>query len=239
MDPDELKELSRRSGQTFPCSPADRHAVRAIRRRPGLVLDCLADMMAPERRVLCFKVFKGQLSVRQVRKAIISRPDTIIVFIRRRPIDAYISQRKACQINKWTGLDTTRIKVDIDADRFIKWRRGTRRWYHWLEAACYSINKPFYELSYEDDIDRAPVEAARRFCAILEQGGAGPLTLPKGNLTTGLTKQDRNRDISDRVGNWAEFYRAMAARHALDMVFAPIPHYQPTWWNSLWVRLLG
>jgi hypothetical protein len=237
--PEELREFARRSGEAFPCLCEDSQTIRAVRRRPGLVLDCMADMMAADKRVICFKVFRDQLSARQVRTAIISRPDTIIIFIRRRPIDAYVSQRKACQIHKWTRIDTTQIKVDIDAGRYVRWWRETSKWYRQLEAACWSMNKPFYELSYEDDIDRDPIEVARRFCAVVEQGGLAPFTLSQGNPIVGLTRQDQNRDVSDRVGNWAEFHTAMVARRALDKAFAPIPHYQPTWWDKLWHQLRG
>ncbi|HEY3146623.1 MAG TPA: sulfotransferase [Dongiaceae bacterium] len=239
MRPDELSELSRRSGKVFPCSPEDTQAVREVRRRPALMLDCLADRMAPEKKILCFKVFKDQLSMRQVRTAIISRPDTIIVFIRRRPIDAYVSQRKACLINTWQSVDTTQIKVDIDAGRYIRWWRGVSKWYRGLEAACQSVNKRFHELSYEDDVDCAPAEAARRFCAMLERSGVGPLTVPESNPPVGLSKQDRNRDIADRVSNWAEFHHALVAKGCLDTAFAPFPHYQPTWWNRAYFRLRG
>jgi hypothetical protein len=239
MHPHELAEFSRRVGKALPCSPESRQTVNTVRRRPGLALDCLVDMLAPEKRVLTFKVFVNQLTVRQVKKAIIRRPDTVIIFIRRRPIDTYISHRKASQLRQWVRVDTTDIKVNIDVRRFLKWWRQTSAWYRGLEAACWSTDKPFYELTYESDIAMSPMGAARRFCAILEDCGLGPFTLPRDDLELGLTQQDRSKDVRDRMVNWPEFQRHLTTRGSLAKAFEPIPHYQPTRWDRLCRRLLA
>ncbi|MEZ5831878.1 MAG: sulfotransferase [Dongiaceae bacterium] len=239
MHPHELAEIARRVGKPLPCSPEDRQTINAIRRQPGLALDCLVDLMAPERRVLVFKVFRDQLSVRQVKKAIISRPDTAIVFIRRRPIDTYVSHRKAGRINKWVKVDTTQMKVEIDPRKYLRWWRQTTAWYRGLEAACWSMGKPFHEMTYEEDIAASPVTGARRFCDILEECGLEPFALPEDDPELGLTRQDRTDDVRARMANWPEFERHLSARRSLDKAFEAIPHFQPSRLDRLRRSLLS
>lgn len=237
MHPHELAELSRRSGKTFPHSPESADAVQVIRRRPGLVMDCLADLLPPEKRILCFKVFREQLSIRQVQRAIISRPDTIIVFVRRRPIDTHVSYRKAAYLKQWAKVDTTQLKVTLDPASFVRWWRQTAAWYRRLEAACWALDKPFYRLSYEEDIDCPPIEAARRFCAVLERHGIRNLTMPQADKGLGLTRQDRNTEIADRVANWPEFRARLSAMGFLEKAFEPFPRFEPNAWDRLRHRL--
>ncbi|WP_162916861.1 sulfotransferase [Dongia deserti] len=239
MDPPELEEFSRRLGRPLTCAPDNQQTVDAVRRNPGLTLECLLDLMPPEKRILTFKVFVNQLSVRQVNKAIISRSDSIIVFIRRRPIDVYVSQRKAARLNQWTKVDTTDMKVSIDPRHFLKWSRRCNDWYRRLEAVCWAMGKPFYQLTYETDLAASPLTVAGRFCAILEDCGLGPFTLPPDDPALGMTRQDRNKDVSDRVANWPEFKRYLTEKGLLERAFEPIPQFHPTKWDRLWRRLVA
>jgi Sulfotransferase family len=237
VHPHELAELSRRSGEAFPHSPESAAAVKAIRQHPGLVMDCLAELLPADKRILCFKVFRGQLSIRQVKRAIISRPDTIVVFVRRRPLDTFVSYRKAAYLKQWAKVDTTKLKVTLDPASFVKWWRQTAAWYQRLEAACWSMDKPFHRLSYEEDIDCPPLEAARRFCAVLERHGIRNLTMPQGDKALGLTRQDLNKDVGDRVANWPEFHDRLAAMGFLEKAFDPFPQFEPSAWDRLRHRL--
>jgi Sulfotransferase family len=237
MHPHELAELSRRSGKTFPHSPEDARAVQVIRQHPDLALDCLADLLPPDKRILCLKVFRNQLSIRQVKRTIIRRPDTIVVFVRRRPIDTYVSYRKAAYLKQWAKVDTTKLKVTLDPAGFVKWWRQTAAWYLGVEAACWSIDKPFHRLSYEEDIDCPPIEAARRFCAVLERHGIRNLTMPQADKEIGLTRQDLNREVGDRVANWPEFRDRLAAMGFLEKAIEPFPQFEPGRWDRLRRRL--
>jgi Sulfotransferase family len=239
VHPHELAELSRRCGKVFPPSPESAEAVKVIRQHPGLVMDCLADLLPPDKRVLCFKVFRGQLSIRQMKRTIISRPDTIIVFVRRRPIDTHVSYRKAAYLKQWAKVDTTQLKVTLDPADFVRWWRQTAAWYERLEATCWAMDKPFHRLSYEEDIDCPPVEAAHRFCAVLERHGIRNLTMPDADKALGLTRQDLNKDVGDRVANWAEFQSRLSAMGFLEKAFDPFPQFEPSAWDRLRHRLFA
>lgn len=223
----ELAELSRRSSTAFPLSCESSEAITVIRRRPGLVVDCLTDLMAPDKRLLYFKVFRLQLSVRQVREAFIKRPDTIVIFLRRRPIDTFISLRKALHHQQWRHIDTTRLSINIDADDFIGWWGRTSAWFRKVEAACWAIGKPFHRLSYEDDIDVPSDKTLGRFREILASHGLADLTIARDETGNEFKRQDRNRDLSDRVANWPEFRQRLEDKGFLERAFSPFPDYEP------------
>ncbi|HSE76078.1 MAG TPA: sulfotransferase [Dongiaceae bacterium] len=224
----ELAELSRRSSTAFPLSCESQEAIAVIRRRPGMVMDCLTDLMEPGKRLLYFKVFRLQLSIRQVREAFIKRPDTIVIFLRRRPIDTFISLRKALHHQQWRHVDTTRLNIDIDPDDFIGWWGRTSAWFRKVEAACWAINKPFHRLSYEDDIDVPAEKTLGRFRAVLASHGIADLTIARDETGGEFKRQDQNRDLSDRVANWPEFRQRLSDKGFLERAFLPFPNYEPT-----------
>ncbi|MEZ5831881.1 MAG: sulfotransferase [Dongiaceae bacterium] len=235
----ELKELSRRLGKRFKPSNRNPKALRAIKRRPGLVLDCIAALRQPQKRIVSFKVIFSQLTAGLIARQIIGRPDTIIVFLRRRPVEVYISQMKAWRLQEWHSVDTTDLKIQVDADEFLKWRRARDIWYRRLEAACWYRNKPFQHLTYEDDIDRRQSEAIYRFCALLEPYGLTGFTMPDDAKIKGLFRQDRNEDIADRVANWPDFQRRLETMGCLDKAFEPFQRFQPNAWDHVLRGLFG
>ncbi|HSE75184.1 MAG TPA: sulfotransferase [Dongiaceae bacterium] len=233
----ELAELSRRSGAAFPQACESPETVEAVRRRPDLVMDCLTDLMAPDKRLVYFKVFRLQLSIRQVRYAFITRPDTIVIFLRRRPIDTFISLRKALHVQNWYGGDTTNLKIRIDADDFIGWWGRTSAWFRGVEAACRTLDKPFHRLRYEDDVDVPAEQTLDRFREILASHGVGDLTVAGEQALKKVKRQDRNCELSDRVANWPEFQQRLGDKGFLDKAFQPFPPYEPTRWDRFRYRL--
>ena len=234
----EFADLSRRSGMVFPYSCEAPEAIRVVRQRPDLVMDCLVDLMAPEKRLLYFKVFRLHLSVRQVRKSFIERPDTIVVFLRRRPIDTFISLRKALHLQNWRHVDTTNFKISIDVDDFIGWWGRTSAWFRELEGVCWAMNKPFHRLSYEEDVD-VPVERTLdRIREILASQGVTGLTVSHNGTAEEFKRQDRSKSLADRVANWSEFEQRLSERGFLEKAFAPFPNHEPTGWDRLRHRFM-
>lgn len=180
-----------------------------------------------------------QLRVRQVGRAIIDRRDTIVIFHRRRPIDVYISRAKAQRVQSSMRVDTTDLKIAIDARDFIKWWNEANAWYQRLEAECWLRNKQVHHLTYEDDIECGRAEMVRRFCAIFAQHGLTGFMIPHEERLRGLPRQDRSKDPADRVANWPEFQTRLAAMGCLEKAFTPFPHFQPGAWDSFRYRLFG
>jgi hypothetical protein len=223
----ELIELSRRAGASFEPSSDNPEAVKIARRHPGHVLNCLSSLLAPEKRIASFKILPGQLTLPQIERKILGRPDVIAMFLRRRPIDAYISHMKARHLQQWSDVDTTDLRIEIDAADYLSWWYACARWYMRLEAECWYRNKALHRLTYEDDIAIAPAETAQQFCAQLEPYGLGDFTIPDDAQIAGLARQDRNAGLADRVSNWPEFQRELERIGGLDRTFAPFPHFRP------------
>ncbi len=229
MRPEELVELARRSGETFPPVTEDADAIRVIRADPTRTLDCLRDMVPPDKRLFTFKVLRQQLRVRQLRDEIIARPDTAIAILRRRPIDAYISRRKATRLRLWAEVDTTDLKIEIEARDFLAWWRATADWYWRVERECWRQRKPFQRLSYEDDIDVAPELLVRRLQSLLAASGAAEAMGPGIGPPTRFVRQDRAPAAEQRVANWPDFHRELSATGEAWKAFAPFPCFTPSW----------
>jgi len=226
MHPVELLELSRLLGKRFVASPEDPEAVRTIRSHPELALECILRLMPPSKRLLTFKVFSHHLTAAQVTEAIVARPDAMIVFVRRRPVEAYISHQKALALGKWSQIDTTDLEIRISAENFLQWWQQAADWYLSLEAACWAYGKRFNRLSYERDIDIAPAHLVQRLKALLASNGIHDLAVPDGDLSTEVSRQDRTEDVERRVVNWVEFCDQLSATGAEHKAFDPMPQFQ-------------
>jgi hypothetical protein len=227
MRPDELMALSRLTQTVFDPSSTDPEAVRTIRANPGLTLECILSSMKPPKRLLSFKVFGHHLTAEEVGNTIISRSDAIIAFVRRRPIDTYISLMKAATLGKWSQVNTTDLKVKIDATEFVNWWQQAVDWYHCLEAACWTHGKPLNHLDYARDIDVAPEHLTQRVITLLAKNGVADLTTPDLRRFEGIQRQDCTEAVEQRVSNWLEFYDQLVAMGAKEKAFDPIPQFKP------------
>lgn len=229
MRTEELVELARRSGETFPPVTEDAAAIRVVREDPTRTIDCLKDLLPPGKRLLSFKVLRKQLRVRQLRDEIIARPDTAIAILRRRPIDAYVSRRKATQLRLWAEVDTTDVKIEIDARDFREWWQATADWYVRVERACWRQGKPFHRLSYEDDVDVAPELLVQRLRLLLAESGMSDAMGPDAGPPTRFVRQDRAPAIEQRVANWPAFEQELSATGEMWKAFTPFPIFTPSW----------
>lgn len=184
----------------------------AERIEPDHVLDrAAADAQAERKRVLTFKLWHDTLEPQTVERLVLARPGVRVIFVVRRQIDAYVSWCKAISVHKWQDVDTSGVRLSLDADDFAAWMEAQERWYdrwrNWLNRRFL----PCPILRYETDIDQPPEWALRRFSAAAAQVGV-TLRVPAALTTTGLVKQDRIKAAADKVDNWPAFSRALVAR---------------------------
>lgn len=184
----------------------------AERIEPDHVLDrAVVEAQAERKRVLTFKLWHDTLEADTVEQLVLSRPGVRVIFVVRRQIDAYVSWCKAISVHKWHGIDTSAVRLTLDADDFAAWMEAQERWYdrwrNWLNRRFL----PCPILRYETDIDQPPEWALRRFSAAAAQVGV-TLRVPAALTTTGLVKQDRIKAAADKVDNWPAFSKALVAR---------------------------
>lgn len=184
----------------------------AERIEPDNVLErAAAEAQAERKRVLTFKLWHDTLEAETVEQLVLSRPGTRVIFVVRRQIDAYVSWCKAIELGKWQGVDTSGVRLTLDANDFAAWMEAQERWYdrwrNWLNRRFL----PAPILRYETDLDQPPEWALRRFAAAAAQVGV-TLRVPASLPVAGLTKQDRIKAAADKVDNWPAFSKALVAR---------------------------
>lgn len=183
----------------------------AERIEPDNVLErAAAEAQAGRKRVLAFKLWHDTLEAETVERLVLTRPGVRVIFVVRRQIDAYVSWCKAIKLGQWQGVDTSELRLSLDADDFALWLDAQERWYYrwrnWLSRRFL----PCPILRYETDIDQPPEWALRRFSAAAAQVGV-TLRVPAALTSTGLVKQDRIKAVADKVDNWSVFSKAIVA----------------------------
>lgn len=203
--------LRRLTGVDF-ADQRDTRLAAFIHEQPSAWLDALEIAARGDgKRVMGFKLCRHHLPLETIERQIMPRTGTRVMMVVRRQIDSYVSWRKAVELGKWHGVDTTGIRLELDPDKFTEWLDAQERWYdHWRNYLSRRF-LPCPVLRYENDIDQQPAEAMlRRFAAAAAQLG---VTLKAGAVRVGgLQRQDKARNIGDKVRNWTEFSREVFRR---------------------------
>lgn len=212
IDPQSLPLLRRLTGIEF-ADHRDSKLVAFAHEHASAWLDAL-EIAAKDggKRVMSFKLFGHHMPLETIEREIMPRPGMRAMMVVRRQIDSYVSWRKAVELGKWQGVDTTGIKLELDPRNFGEWLDAQERWYdHWRNY----LNRRFLPcpvLRYESDIDQQPAKAMlRRFAAAAAQLGI-TLRPPAAATIGGLQRQDRARNIADKVHNWTDFSREVFRR---------------------------
>src|SRR5262249_50100696 len=94
-------------------------------------------------RFVVFKVFPSHLKVPMLEQESLPRDDMAFAVLRRRPIECYISGVKTRTSRKFSRVDTTAIKAELEVGDFVQWATRMRRWYRWAYAALKTRGRPF------------------------------------------------------------------------------------------------
>jgi hypothetical protein len=212
IDPVTWPLLRRLTGVEF-TNHRDPRLIAFTHEHPGRWLDALEEAAAAAgKRLMSFKIFRHNLPIEPIEREIMPRPGMRVMMVLRKQIDSYVSWRKAVELGKWQGIDTTGMRITLDADRFTEWLDLQERWYdHWRNY----LSKRFLPcpvLRYELDIDNQPPDRMlRRFAAAAGQVGVF-LRAPTSIAHPGLERQDKGKSLADKVTNWTEFSREIFAR---------------------------
>src|SRR5690606_2261946 len=140
------------------------------REQPGRWLDALAATASFEgKRFMSFRLMHEHLPDATLESAIMARPGMRVILVMRKQIDAYVSWRKAVELGKWHGVDTTGLQVELDAGHFAGWLDHQQRWYEMWRDYLSRHYLPVPIVRYELDIDQPPERTVRRFIATAAQ----------------------------------------------------------------------
>ncbi len=150
---------------------------------------------------LALKIFPDHLSDEKLEALLAS--SSVVIFLRRNPLHSYISSRIANQFEIWGGKDTSKIKVSIDEESYIKW--NNRNW-SFLEKAKTIVKQhelEYFDLKYETLLD--PDKAIKHIGYLLKAHHIN--AQPKSNLAMGSKKQDQRESALDKVSNIDELHQ--------------------------------
>ena len=194
-----------------------------VRANKAQTLDLLQVGARPSARISAIKLFENHISDSEFEELFLSNPESRFLFLKRRPIDSFISLNKARALKKWVGTDTTHFKVTLDADDYRNWYDVRARWFGQREALLQSLGRPYGMLSYEDDVLPGSKHMLDRLIEELAKTGfhtqrrhtylmtlrlrklAATLTRSQPHPDLGAQKQDRAASAAEKVENWAGF----------------------------------
>lgn len=194
-----------------------------VRANIGQTLSILQDGAARGDRATAIKLFEDHLTSQEFDTHFLSKPDTKFLILERRPIDCFISLRKAMVRDEWVGRDTTGLKIELDAQEFLAWHAIRRTWFDGMAARLEAAGRPYGRLDYDRDIAQGSHHMLDRLIEELRVAGF-ETRRKRGYLTKlalrrhasailgwephpdlGAVKQDRAANAADKVGNWDDF----------------------------------
>jgi len=186
--------------------------IRFVNAHPRLFLNRVARVCRfTGKPVMIFKILAGQLTYETIKSEVLGRPGTRAMLISRRAIDSFVSEQKALMLSEWLSVDTTGVKVEVDAGEYADWHHKAAAWYqHWIEHYR-ALGQGLPIIRYEDVIDAELNHTLDRFSALAREIGFDLKPKPEMKKT-GLKRQDRTRNAQDKVSNWAAFERGLSRR---------------------------
>jgi hypothetical protein len=173
---------------------------------PGITLETLHEFGG--NLPLIFKLFPGHISNQLVTDEIFSRRDVAYIYLRRRPIESFISSVKAKVVSFHGEADTTTLKPSLAVTDFVKWARPMKTWHDWLETEIAGRELSLLRIGFESDlVSNEPEKVLKRVLTGLEALGV-PRVKPKTRIFV-ATRQDREEHYRNRVADWAKFEAAV------------------------------
>lgn len=116
-------------------------------RNPQTLLEIIAKKSKCQ--YVSFKVFNYHLSREKWKKLILQNKQIIKIIVKRNLLDAYVSERIAFDINRWTMSDTSKVRIEFDENHFVKWLSIQNKYYNFLETELAKSNQIINKLKYE------------------------------------------------------------------------------------------
>jgi len=169
---------------------------------PRALIDAMS--AAREATPFVFKLFPRHLPPDVMRDAIFAAPDIGFLVLKRRPIECFISARKALVEGKWVGASTTATRPSLDVRSFETWAMRTQEWYARVETETAQRSLAVAHMTYERHIrDHDNRQTLAHLIAALSRLGIEDIEMPA--MVKGLSVQDHEPDFRKRVANWDAF----------------------------------
>lgn len=183
------------------------HLINLIHRDPINFINFLSDVDANKQ--IIFKLSHDHLKWKQVMESIVHNVNIYKVFLLRNPIDAYISLKKARNLNKFKMEDTTDFKISLDVQDFLNFYTNRKLWFQQIEKELLKSHQNYIIFQYEDLISIQKSEGDRGVLSYILNRMQNIFGIdfqePQKNVHTNLVKQDRSKIRSEKVNNYEDF----------------------------------
>ena len=161
-------------------------------------------------RTVAFKLFGGHIASEIELERLFARQDIRFLRMRRRPIDAYVSLKKARAAKAVRNVVTTGIKVDGSLSEFLdQWARH-KRWYARCSAMMNADRRACLDVSFDGEVSLSD----ERFGVALREK-LKILGIDSGKFVgvtdTPVTRQDFAASYAEKLSNWSTFSAALRA----------------------------
>jgi hypothetical protein len=181
----------------------EKELINKMHAAPGRFLDFAISRY--NNHSIVFKIFPGHLSIEKIKEELLLRDEVAALIIQRRPIDTYISSLKARKTGKYINVNTSDIKVNLNAEEYMHWWQMNFLWYRDIFSLVGENGLPYTSLIYEKDIV-GDVDIVTEN-AIKKINGLGfSLRIPERLRNQGLLKQDMQADFVEKIHNWQNFF---------------------------------
>lgn len=203
---EDLREYGEYTGITYK-DICDGKLVNDIHLDPEKLIDFFKNKMinSAEKDFFTFKIFPEHLEFNKVEN-ILKRDDVEVVFLKRLPIESYISMLKARESGAWKDSDHTNIKPRIEFNKFVKWYNAKEKWYKNVENILIGCHKHSYTLYYENFTKSDDNENLEYIVSNLLQAKINSYSKSTIEVKYTMKKQDKSKSIKEKVLNWDIFY---------------------------------
>ena len=192
----------------------DPQLIQWIHDHPAKLIDTLL-YFNPE-NYISFKLFPAHLNREAIESTIIRNRTIRKVLVKRDLLAAYISHEIALKTNKWKDFDTSKAKISISVEKFIKWLNWAEAWYRLFEEHNYIDKRECSIINYEDihahqtNIDK--LSYIDRFLRNIGIEFPQEYRLPSNDYIKIMSKQDKRKNIAEKIINYQDFLQEIRDR---------------------------
>ena len=185
----------------------DTNLIKWIHRNPEKLITVLKDLS--QGKYFSFKIFPGQLNENLVREVIINDRTIKKVLVKRNLLNVYVSRGFALKLEKWGHVDTSKMKLEINFDEFLRWLNWVNRWYKIFEEELKNTDQIYSSLAYKSlHLQQTDKDKFTYLINLLKTLGIE--IDPQDGIadiqdTVQYKKQDKRTNIADKIANYEKF----------------------------------
>lgn len=153
---------------------------------------------------ILFKLFLDHLPIENAKEILLN--SSLIVFLKRKFLDTFISDEKGYLLKKYSNVDTTNIKIEFKPKHYEKKLNHINKYYNIFKNFILENEISYIEIDY-DDFHQLNLKEQQRFLKkmfdIYLHGNN--IQMNENVINIEVFKQDRSQCYEDKIENYEEF----------------------------------